>query len=149
MILTQRTSILLPAACACALLAASACSSTANDEHDVLKPWEQARFDQLFRMVDADGNGRVDKAEFGRNYVPTTWKYFDKDGSGGITQEEWALDGTAPERVAWFRALDADRDGRVSRTEFQAAGSPEAVDYYFRVMDSNGDGTITKDDLGR
>lgn len=133
-----------------ALALASACASTREgDEHDVLKTWEASRFDQLFRMVDADADGHVGPEEFAANYVGVTWRYFDKDGDSFISMEEWVLDGASPERVAWFRTLDTDRDLRVSEAEFRAATTDEAIARYFALMDADGDGTITKKDLGR
>lgn len=138
------------AALLAALALASACASNRkNEEHDVLKTWEASRFDQLFRMVDADGDGHVGPDEFAANYTGATWRYFDKNGDGFISMEEWVLDGSTPERVAWFRTLDTDRDLRLSEAEFRASTTGEAVARYFALMDADGDGTITKKDLGR
>ena len=98
-------------------------------------------------MVDANGDSRVGPDEFAANYVGATWRYFDKDGNGFITMEEWVLDGSTPQRVSWFRTLDTDGDLRIAEAEFRDATTDEAVERYFGLMDADGDGAITKRDL--
>lgn len=104
--------------------------------------WEQLRGD-----CDADGDGRISRAEFARavlsgggdpqayfsqqmaKLIGTLADAIDPDGDGFIEQAEYlALFGAAPDLdreavLAGFARLDTDRDGRISREEFQAGAA--------------------------
>jgi Ca2+-binding EF-hand superfamily protein len=101
--------------------------------------WEQLRAD-----CDADGDGRISRAEFAHamlsgggdaqayygeqlgRQVSLLADAMDADGDGFIEPTEYlALFGVAPDLdpqvvQAAFERLDADEDGRISREEFQA-----------------------------
>jgi Ca2+-binding EF-hand superfamily protein len=102
--------------------------------------WEQLRAD-----CDADGDGRISRAEFAAamlsgggdrqayysqhlaRQISLIADVMDADGDGFIEATEYlALFGAAPSLdpqlvQAAFERLDADGDGRISREEFQAA----------------------------
>jgi hypothetical protein len=138
-------------ALATALVAAplllGACRSSSK-KPPALKTLEQNRWSQLFKMVDADGDGKITREEFQTHYVPVTWMYLDKNGDGVLTTQEWAIDGMSQQRQDWFRGLDATGNGEVTRAEFERAVTPEGVDYFFKLMDGNQNGVITRKDLG-
>jgi|SRR5215469_10807585 len=104
--------------------------------------WEQLRTD-----CDADGDGRISRAEFAKAMIsgggdPQAYYHqqlanlqsliaqaLDADGDGFIEQAEYlaAFDGTpVPDRqaaLATFERLDADQDGRISREEYTTAAA--------------------------
>jgi len=73
-----------------------------------------------FRSLDADGDGRVTRAEFAAAHAgadPAHWAAsfdrFDRDHDGVITRAEWDAGETAR-----FERIDANGDGVVTREEF-------------------------------
>lgn len=75
---------------------------------------------QRFRSLDADGDGRVSRAEFDASHAgqdpvqgAATFARFDADHDGVITRAEWD---TA--EAARFARIDANGDGVVTREEF-------------------------------
>lgn len=76
---------------------------------------------------------------------PMMLEWFDEDGDGKITLEEFR--GGHEER---FVEIDANGDGKVTIEEFQAAPKPgrqARMQRLFRRMDANGDGTLSRDEL--
>ena len=75
---------------------------------------------QRFRSLDADGDGRVSRAEFDAKHAgqdpvhgAATFDRFDADHDGAITRAEWDAAETAR-----FARIDANGDGVVTREEF-------------------------------
>ena len=73
-----------------------------------------------FASLDADGDGRVTRAEFaaahaGRDpaHVAATFDRFDRNHDGVITRAEWDAG-----EAARFQRIDANGDGVVTREEF-------------------------------
>lgn len=101
-----------------------------------------------FKALDADGNGKLTKAEIdAARGKPMLHLIADADKDGAVTKEELAKSyagrgGRVSERI--FDALDADKDGKIGAAEWQAAG-----ERLFARLDRNKDGNVTADDLGR
>jgi Ca2+-binding EF-hand superfamily protein len=79
--------------------------------------------DELFMLMDTDGDGVLSAAEFkadNSNQLRrdarkrAAFKHLDKNNDGQLTQDEM------PGRLAHLRAADADDDGMVTRDEFRA-----------------------------
>jgi Ca2+-binding EF-hand superfamily protein len=106
------------------------------------------RVEVEFKALDADGDGRLTKAEIDAvRGKPMLLLIADADKDGAVTKDELARAfagrrGQASGRV--FQALDADKDGKISAAEWQAAGERR-----FARLDRNKDGDVTADDLGR
>jgi len=73
-----------------------------------------------FLSLDADGDGRVTRAEFAAAHpgadpahVAAAFDRFDRDRDGAITRAEWDAGETAR-----FERIDANGDGVVTREEF-------------------------------
>lgn len=89
---------------------------------------QQAYIDKTFAAMDANGDGRVDQAEYGRfqqarfdeqsRAVDAAFDALDQDKDGKISKSESAL---VPEIERYFSGLDFDQDGVLSRTEMQRA----------------------------
>lgn len=88
----------------------------------------QADVDAAFTAMDANKDGRVDKAEFTRatqakqtrqtEALDTAFRTLDKDGDGKLNKTEAAAN---PIIANVFDALDADRDGGLSHAEMRSA----------------------------
>jgi Ca2+-binding EF-hand superfamily protein len=79
---------------------------------------------EIFRRLDADGDGKLAENEFGMQKVheamrsvmqDSIFTRFDKDADGTLTRQEM------PDVTARLRAMDKDGDGSVTREEARAA----------------------------
>jgi Ca2+-binding EF-hand superfamily protein len=110
------------------------------------------RVEVEFKALDADGDGKLTKAEVdAARGKPMLLLIADADKDGAVTKEELAKAfasrrGQAGQPVSdrVFEALDADKDGKVSAAEWQAAGERR-----FARLDRNKDGAVTADEIGR
>jgi Ca2+-binding EF-hand superfamily protein len=106
------------------------------------------RVEAEFKAIDADGDGKLTKAEAdAARGKPLLLLLADANKDGAVTKEELAKayagrGGAASDRV--FEALDADKDGKISTAEWQAAGERR-----FARLDRNKDGAITADEVAR
>lgn len=88
----------------------------------------QADIDAAFTAMDANKDGRVDKAEFTRfsqakqtrqtEALDTAFRTLDKDSDGKLDKTEAAAN---PIIANVFEALDADHDGGLSHAEMRSA----------------------------
>jgi Ca2+-binding EF-hand superfamily protein len=111
------------------------------------------RVEVEFKALDADGDGKLTKAEIdAARGKPMLLLIADADKDGAVTKEElaraFAARGDAHRRGAVgeriFAALDADNDGKISAAEWQAAGERR-----FARLDRNKDGAVTADEVTR
>ncbi|HDS1123114.1 TPA: EF-hand domain-containing protein [Stenotrophomonas maltophilia] len=82
---------------------------------------KQAYIDSSFAVMDSNGDGRIDKAEYAKYQQARFGKQAD------------SID-------AAFKEMDADKDGKISRKE--AAVVPE-IEKYFAGLDTDGDGYLS------
>lgn len=110
-------SALLIALCAVPLLGHAASSDP-----------KQAYIDSSFAVMDSNGDGRIDKAEYAKyqqarfskqsDSIDAAFKEMDTNKDGKISKEEAAL---VPEIAKYFAGLDTDGDGYLSLKEMQQA----------------------------
>jgi Ca2+-binding EF-hand superfamily protein len=97
----------------------------------------------MFQRFDADGDGRVTRAEIDAALDERRTR-FDADGDGALNLEEFEpawLEMARPRMVDRFQALDADGDGVVTDVEVA-----QRVDRMMMRADVDGDGAIGPDD---
>ncbi len=114
-----------------------------------------SRLAAQFRKADADGDGRLSRAEAER--AAPRWAArldaIDSDRDGKIGPEEiraWRRAGKGARGAATkfdqlFDRADADGDGALSRGEAQA-GLPRVAKKFQRI-DNNGDGRLTREEM--
>lgn len=89
--------------------------------------------DRLFRRLDRNKNGQLEKKELmggaRRGHPAIHFEKYDKDGSGGLSFEEYSampfMDRINEERrKKVFERIDADKDGQLSPQEIRQAWRP-------------------------
>jgi hypothetical protein len=127
--------------------------------------------DRLFRVLDRDGSGSLETAEW-TEHLRTDAKKADADGNRKVSGDEFrayfegrvavaaevALKATAAVQKAapgspgpgglpgWFKDLDTDGDGQVGLYEWRTAGKPITE---FLGMDLDGDGLLPPEEYHR
>ncbi len=132
--------------------------------------------DKVFRVLDRDGNGELDREEFTSGLKDDKLRT-DADGNGRITKEEYRdyFDRKVTTKVAttiavnkgdslvrgpdgkarpgpgnglpdWFRTLDTDKDGQIALHEWRKGGKVLTL---YTEMDLNADGLLTRDEYLR
>ena len=116
------------------------------------------QFAQLFRQFDADNNGYIDEAEAkGNPFINNLFQVMDRDGDGKVFKEEFdsyfdRLNDAAATRLALevadngqelFQMLDTDHDGRLTIRELRAA--PDLLNR----LDTDHDGRLSGNEIPR
>lgn len=102
------------------------------------------RFDQMFKAVDANGDGRITAAEQDAHRA-ARFKTLDANGDGVVSADEYLASHRAKmdERMrGHFAKLDADGDGRLSAAEADGKRKMDVMRF-----DANGDGAVTQDEI--
>lgn len=91
-------------------------------------------------------------AEPPRSDAPRDTLRSDADGDGRVSRAE-AADAAAKRSGEWFDKLDADKDGYVTHEEMKQArdtrrsGMREKMDEHFKSADGNSDGQLSLDEV--
>jgi len=111
------------------------------------------RIEAEFKALDADGDGKLTKAEVdAARGKPMLLLLADANKGGAVTKHELAKTFAGPGGAARgdavgdrvFEALDADKDGKISAAEWQVSGERR-----FARLDRNKDGAVTADEISR
>lgn len=128
------------------LLGALPCLAVAADQSAGAKKEQEAKFDQIFRVLDTNNSGKLSKAEVELK-APAILENFDQmdaNHDGGLTKKEIkdALALSEKRRREFAQSLEAadkDKNGRLTREEATALPNISAN---FDAIDSNHDGEL-------
>lgn len=137
-----------------ALMLLQAAAKPASSQADYsTKAGVEAEAKQYFAALDANRDGKVDRAEAEafhnrmvarfdkeRQNATAVFNSLDANKDGSLSREEYlAVLGTAPlAKETWLEDNDANKDGRVELSE-----ALRRVDITFDVIDTNHDGKIS------
>ena len=113
---------------------------------------------ELFEKIDEDRNGMVSYVEFARSiyhspkHGPDGFRKYDRDGDGGLNQEEfnrslstvawWKFSRKQP--ADWIANADEDDNGKLTLDEFKAiCTSGNHIDNVFRRTDKDKSGDLS------
>lgn len=105
-----------------------------------------SEIESRFRKLDADGDGKVTRAEFNAGFADQLFAIYNRQKDGVITKAEWeAVERANESRTeSSFRALDRNHDGRLTRGELTSGPRRDAVvKRLFDRIDTNHDGILT------
>ena len=132
----------VPLVLAAAFIGVAVCDAAAPETG---RPGGKPSPKQIFKRLDADGDGSLTEAEYvGRSRFDAekARKIFhasDADGDGKVTEAEYVdnriVTDKAKEVFFW---IDADDDGAMTRQEVAAC-----IDRVFKEMDASADGRVT------
>lgn len=71
-----------------------------------------------FKQADKNGDGKVSRAEFTDLMITDAFGYYDKDGKGYVTLEEFVAGGGTP---ATYRKIDRNGNGKVTLADAKAS----------------------------
>jgi len=158
---------------AAALSAAPGCSFVGSFARSLAKSWERSTVLGFLReKYDRNGDGRIDRAEYGRD--AEAFARLDRDGDGSIGPEDFDRDLVPPsdlvgptllvktfgpegansislaELERGFARLDRDRNGRFGREEFESRQyriapvfAPDLFPWLVAGIDRDGDGAMS------
>ncbi|RJQ55885.1 MAG: hypothetical protein C4526_02610 [Nitrospiraceae bacterium] len=105
----------------------------------------------LFRQMDADGDGRVSREEFTRDMQKDAFDRLDINNDGILTPEEWKKMGYIRKhdsRQEVFRHADKNANKRISLPEFSNyAEKYSNIEEAFMTLDKNMDGSLSPDEV--
>jgi hypothetical protein len=118
-----------------------------RDGSGLLEPAEWTDGLRAARRADADGNRRIDLAEYRAYFDGRVAEAVEATARPGGAAARPGQSADGPGRLPeWFTRLDTDEDGQVGLYEWRAAGKP--IDE-FMAMDLDGDGLLTPDEYLR
>jgi Ca2+-binding EF-hand superfamily protein len=141
----KRLTILLAGTALVVALGAHALAQSAGDP----KSRATAPRSHFLERMDADKNGKVDRAEFAA-YRAGAFKDADKDGDGAIDKAEFAAHGDlrrAEGIERFFARHDKNRDGRLTADELPRREGRAAL--RFDAIDTGKKGAVGADDYAR
>lgn len=132
----------VPLSAALALLAVAGCATSSAPPAQSFANGVDARF----QLLDANGDGKVTRAEFNAGFADRMFAIYNRGRDGVITKAEWDAVERANENRAEsaFAALDANHDGKLTRAELSRGPQRNRiVNALFDRIDTNHDGVIT------
>lgn len=117
----------------------------------VLPAHEVSAFDKLFRSIDENADGKIEKEEFSEDMKQSTFDKLDGDNDRSISDIEWADIDVVSDREkqrALFKKIDKDSDRRITFLEFSDyADEHSNIERAFMTLDKDKDGALSPDEI--
>lgn len=119
----------------------------------------QAKYEEAFDAIDADGTGEIDKQELAaiipgvtQEALAEAFTKFDADHDGSMGKEEYFdfVYGASLEQARiMMKNADSSGDGKLSKEELKAAfvGMEEVAEEAMASMDDDGSGLLSIDEV--
>jgi len=108
-------------------------------------PSGNAALMKFFDRADTDGDGKVSRREFTDYMIAEAFTYYDKNGSGFISLEEWVKGGGTAET---FRAMGGGSDRKLSLAEVQNSKlARDQMALPFDGADTSRSGYLTREEF--
>jgi len=112
---------------------------------------ESQALHELFRSLDLDKDGKVDRNEFTEDMKRNAFKKLDADNNREISSSEWvSLDSVEEldKHSALFKRLDKDKDRRITFFEFSDyADKHSNIEKAFIGLDKDRNNSLTPDEI--
>jgi Ca2+-binding EF-hand superfamily protein len=112
---------------------------------------ESQALHELFRSLDMDKDGRVDRNEFSEDMKRNAFKKLDVDDNREITSSEWvSLDNVdeLDKHSELFKRLDKDKDRRITFFEFSDyADKHSNIEEAFIGLDRDRNNSLAPDEI--
>lgn len=128
------------------------CVAFAAEQPQVSKKEQEARFNQIFKAIDSNGDGNISRveAELKEPNIANNFEQMDTNHDGGLTKKEIkdTVAAVAKKRNEFYlslQAADKNNDGKLSRDEAKTVPHrTEKFDLgaHFDEIDNNHDGQL-------
>lgn len=112
---------------------------------------ESEALHSLFRSIDANEDGKIDRDEFTHDMKENAFNELDKNQNKEITEGEWVSLDTITEEEKHrelFKAIDKDKDRRITFFEFSDyADRHSNIHEAFIGLDKDNNSSLTPDEI--
>merc|ERR1719221_1876871 len=112
-------------------------------------------FDTMFQAADSDKDGKISRAEWdvmqSQSGEQDPWALMDANGDGFLDRAEYGALETEPDSLPFdtmLQAADSDKDGKISRAEWDVMQSQSDEQDPWALMDANADGFLDRAEYG-
>jgi Ca2+-binding EF-hand superfamily protein len=106
---------------------------------------------ELFRSLDLNKDGKIDRNEFSEDMKKEAFSKLDKDKNGVISSEEWENNDDVPEldkKNELFKRMDKNKNKGITFFEFSDyADRHSNINEAFMGLDRNGNNSIEPDEM--
>ncbi len=114
-------------------------------------PYQSMALHELFRSIDGNDDGRIERNEFSEDMKGNAFKKFDADEDRAVTEMEWReIDVVSDQEKhrELFKSIDKNKDSRITFLEFSDyADEHSNIERSFMTLDKDNDGALSPDEI--